>query len=105
MSEQEKQDVVGDVTEEETWHQIIKDLVKPTRSSDFIERRCLWVGMVGLRVERRDQIWFLFELEFSDFAEGRDFAVGYEGKGDICAGLVVKNSPANTEDVGSIPEL
>ena len=61
---------------------------------------------MGLRrVERCGQIWFLAELEFSDFAEGIDFAVGYEAKGDIRGGPVVKDSPANTEDVGSVPEL
>ena len=31
--------------------------------------------------------------------------MGYEGKGDIRGGSVVKDSPANTEDVGSVPEL
>lgn len=34
-SELEKQDVVGDVTEEETWGQIIKDLVKPNKVFGF----------------------------------------------------------------------
>ena len=37
-------------------------------------------------------------------AERIDFAVGYEGKGDIHGGSVVRNSPSIT-DVGSIPEL
>ena len=35
VSELEKQDVVGDVTEEETWGQIIKDLVKPNKVFGF----------------------------------------------------------------------
>ena len=34
MSELER-DVVGDVTEEETWRQIIKDLVKPNKVFGF----------------------------------------------------------------------
>lgn len=45
------------------------------------EMGCLWTGVVGLRVAGSGQIWFLFELELSDFAEG--IHVGYEGKGGI----------------------
>lgn len=38
VSELEKQNVVGDVAGEETWCQIIKDLVKPDKDFGFRSR-------------------------------------------------------------------